>query len=439
MPPSLTISTGWESLDSGSPEESACFASIGIQAQGIWLTEGRDAFANRLRQAPLLSAYHLAEWFAWNWWRLRWEPRSRVEDWEMVHRLSSIGAGYVWPNITIFSDGERTALIAKPTAERVETRFRYISDFAAVIPAVDFEAEIDRFIDEVLQRLEAEAVEGTNLHKVWKDVKAERSSPDEARRRKLEALLGYDADEASPNAINELMQDAEQLGRSSIEEVAAERGQSGGIITAAEIREIANRSGYEGSPRSVVQLEQTYTPPRRGDVPAWRVGSNAAKALRAQLRFGAAPISNRKLAELGAIQDRAIEERTRGPAFSFALDQSINSSRIVFRSKWEAGRRFEFARILGDRIMNRGAIKLFPATRAYTYRQKAQRSFAAEFLSPFEAVDEMLAGDYSDENQLDVVEHFQVSEITIRTLLVNHGRINRETLDDELETETAVA
>lgn len=78
-----------------------------------------------------------------------------------------------------------------------------------------------------------------------------------------------------------------------------------------------------------------------------------------------------------------------------------------------------------------------PATRAYTYRQKVQRSFAAEFLSPFLAVDGMLGYDYSMENQQDVAEYFQVSPLTIRTLLVNHGRLEREDVDDEVEATAA--
>jgi hypothetical protein len=44
-------------------------------------------------------------------------------------------------------------------------------------------------------------------------------------------------------------------------------------------------------------------------------------------------------------------------------------------------------------------------------------------------VDEMLAGDYSMENQQEAAEHFMVSELTIRTLLVNHRRLEREKLE----------
>ena len=86
------ITAGWEALDTGSDEERACFAAVGIRAHSIWLTEGHDAIVNRLRQAPYLSAYDLAEWLAWNWWRLRWEPRSMAEGWDFSHRMASIGA-----------------------------------------------------------------------------------------------------------------------------------------------------------------------------------------------------------------------------------------------------------------------------------------------------------------------------------------------------------
>ena len=65
-----------------------------------------------------------------------------------------------------------------------------------------------------------------------------------------------------------------------------------------------------------------------------------------------------------------------------------------------------------------------------------QRSFAAELLSPFESVENMLSGDYSMENRQDVADHFQVSEWTIRTLLVNHRRLQRQDLEEDFEVAT---
>jgi len=431
MQPTLSITADWERLDEGSPEERACFAALGILCNNQWLTEGRDGFVNRIRTGPLVSAYHLAEWLAWNWWRLRWEPQSNAPDWAFAHRMATVGEGYVWPNITIFSDGERTALIAKPTVDRPATAFRYISDHAAIMPSLVFEGAVDQFISQVTGQLRAEHVPDTNLDRLWSELINERRDRDTTRRRKLEALLGCEPDEADPATINHLIDDARLLGERAVEELAADHAQGGGLLTADDLRQIAESSGFAASPRDAARLAPGALPPPR-DVPAWKLGADAARALREQVGLSDGPIGNDRLAQLAGAETRALTEDRRGPNMSFALDRNETEGRVVLRSRWPTGRRFELARLLADRIVASPQGRLHAATRAYTYRQKMQRSFAAELLSPFEAVDRMLAGDYSGEAQQDAAEHFQVSELTIRTLLVNHRRLEREELDEDL-------
>lgn len=99
------------------------------------------------------------------------------------------------------------------------------------------------------------------------------------------------------------------------------------------------------------------------------------------------------------------------------------------------GRRFELARLVGDRSFasstRLSAESLFPATRADGYRQKAQRAFAAELLSPFDAVDDMLRDDdYSEDSQRRAARRFDMSEMTIQTALVNHGRLTCDEAPD---------
>jgi Zn-dependent peptidase ImmA (M78 family) len=431
MPTSWSINLEWETLDSGTPEERACFASTSIRAHNQWLTEGLDSLTNSIRKAPRLSAYHLSEWIAWNWWRLRWEPRSTVvRDWSSSHRLSTIGGGYIWPNITVFSDGERIALIASPTGERPQTPFRYLADGAAIIQATEFEAGIDSFTDQVMERLSVKQIEKTNLHAIWQSVLDERSTPSIARARKLEALSGHDPDEFDPSVVKQLIIDSDALGADAVDEIAADRAKAGAIPTARELRDIAATSGYDTTSRDFVRLAGGSGLPSLGQVPAWRLGAAAANALREQERLDSRPLSNDRLASMAGIQANVLTDKKSGNKISFALyENNTKPGRIVFRSKWQTGRRFELARILGDRIARQQSSRLSPATRSYTYRQKLQRSFAAEFLSPFEFVDEMLAGDYSMESQQEAAEYFDVSPMTIRTLLVNHKRIERDTLD----------
>jgi len=437
VPGGLTITTDWERLERGTPAERACFAAIGIFWNDISLTEGRDAFVNSIRKVPYLSGYHLAEWIAWNWWRLRWEPRSEDSDWVFAHRLSNIGGGYVWPNITVFSDGERTALIAKPASDRPSTPYRYINDAAAIMASREFEATIDQFVETVRGRLRAEGVADTNLDTLWSDLATERRDPDLAQRRKFEALLGHEPDEADEIVLQKLQEDSRELGESAMSEVAAHHDREDEVLTAETLQENADRVGIDTSPRNSFHLQAGTGLPKTGDVAAWRVGAEAARAVREQAGLGIEPISDARLSDIAGVVNGALDGRATYSRIAFALDRNANAGRIVLRSKWKTGRRFELARIVGDRLASKERSRLFPVTRAPTYRQKMQRSFAAELLSPFDAVDDTLHGDYSDESQQELAEHFEVSPLTIRTLLVNHGRIDREELEEDFNIAAA--
>lgn len=431
----LCISAEWEHLDEGGLDERACFGAIGIRANGHWLSEGRDSLVNRLRQAPLLSGVHLAEWLVWNWWRLRWEPRSSIADgWRFAHKTSNIGGGYIWPNITIFSDGERTALIARPTSEREDTPFRYISNSAAVLPSTEFEKGIDEFLVQIIARLDEQGVTGANLQSLWSDLCAERVDPVLARYRKMEAMLGMDPDEADSELIAGLIEEGDMIGEGAIGELAANRWntKNSAVLNLAELSELSRRDGFDWSPQNMVKLDSASVGINRSsETPAWMVGARAAKLLREQQKLGNTYIPDQLLTKLVGVDGGVLSGTSSANSMSYAFDIGSNLKKIVLRSKYLDGRRFELARVLGDRLLNSEGT-LFPATRAYTYRQKVQRAFAAELLAPFEEMVNMLQSDYSDENLHDVGEHFGVSDMTIRTQLVNHRILEREDLDPEV-------
>jgi hypothetical protein len=432
----LEVSLAPERLDEGAQEERATFGLIVIRTAHASLTEGFDFYLNGYRAGPLASGYHLAEWLTWNWWRLRWEPRSDAADWALAHAMTSIGEGYVWPNIEIWSDGVRTAIISKPSLRPDAKPFRYIGGPPTIVPSTVFEGALDAFIPRIVGRLRDEGVSDTNLDRVWRDVLGEREAPALAKRRRLEALMGRDPDSVDDDAVDVLVRDEGRLGETAIVEVAAERAQTlrkeHGLLTATAFDRMAETSGFDSSVRDAVRLGSEVMLGRTADVPAWKLGAAAAQAIRQQERFGAAPISDSQLARMAGVgQDVLAREPRRSASLSFTLDERTGpGSKVVLRSKWEAGRRFDLARLIGDRLLN-PAGALHPATRAYTYRQKAQRAFAAELLSPFEAVDDMLGGDYSPENQQDVADNFRVSPLTVNTLLKNHGRIERADDDEE--------
>lgn len=431
------ISADWENLGEGSQEERSCFAALGIRANGIWFTEGHDALANRLRQAPFLSAYHLAEWFAWNWWRLRWEPRSSSNDWDLAHRMTSIGDGYIWPDLTIFSDGQRTALISKAGRNQESSPYRYITDSAAVLPSSEFETEVDQFIGQVLERLEACGVRDSNLSTLWKELTLERWDNEIARVRKVEALFGLQPDQLDDATREAFLKREGEYGEGAIDELAADQGNthSAAIILPDDLAAEARSKGYVTKPNEVVAIQRELgQEDELGGIPAWQFGALMAKTLRAQERLGDdSLISDKVLSELLSVDQAALSgTTTTASGVSYLHAEKNGQGRVMLRSKWKTGRRFELARLLGDCLLGHKGT-LHPATRAYTYRQKMQRAFAAELLSPFSAVFNQLQGDYSPEAQADVADHFKVSELTIRTQLVNHHILERDYLDDDAE------
>ena len=420
----LSIALAPEVLDEGLPEERAAFGMFSIRTPRGSLTEGFDFYLNGLREGPLVSGYHAAEWFAWNWWRLRWEGRSPAEHWSGSHCMTSIGEGYVWPTVTILSDGLRTALVAEPSIRPDAKPFRYLGSVSAVIPSTLFEAVLDEFIPRITGRLRSQDVARTNLDQVWQDVLAERTDSEVAGRRRLEALLGRDPDEVEDDTIETLLRDASRLGAQAVDEIAAAGAHRSHVLT-AETLEAQGALGGSGSLGDAVRLGPDFRFTHRAQVPAWQVGAAAARAVRQQERLGADPINDKRLAALAGTRPATLKQRqTNDLDLSFSLDGVKDRSRIVLCSNWPAGRRFDLARLIGDRLMApEGALHL--ATRTSTYRQKAQRSFAAELLSPFETVEAMMDNDRSGERQQEMAEYFNVSAMAIATLLTNHGRIDR--------------
>lgn len=433
MPGGLDIALAPERLDEGSPEERAAFGMFTVRAGDVCLTEGFDFYVSNYRPGPLVSGYHAAEWFAWNWWRLTCEPRSETPDWWRAHKMTAIGEGYQWPNITIFSDGLRTALLSQASLKPDAKPFRYVGANARVVLSTQLVNSVDAFVTQVIGRLRDAGVHQSNLDIVWDEVLSERGAPDLARRRRIEALLALDPDESDDGKVEALLRDASEIGDAPVTEIAADNAHGGQLLSLDILRDIANSRGFASSPQDAAHLFPGTVLPAAGSVVAWRLGAEAARALRAQQKLETAPIGNGLLAKLAGVQPQVLEQPGAVIPIAFALDHAPAKSCVVLRSKWKTGRRFELARLLGDRLVRTGGGKLLPATRAYTYRQKMQRSFAAELLSPFDAVDDMMKGDYSAENQEDAANHFSVSPLTIRTLLVNHGRLERQDFSTEFD------
>ena len=211
--------------DNTPSEEAAAFGRLEVRVGDRCLTEGVTHDANDLSPGPNVSGYHLAEWLLWNSWRLRWEahPDAPRRGWAFSHSLSSIGAGYVWPNIEIASDGVRAGISSSPTIDPSAGLYRYVGPpVFEVVAAVVLEDAIRSFAKAVLDLLDSADVVDTNLHLLWHDVERERSAPETARLRRLEARLGCDPDETTAPDLATAADAMRGFGADSVEELAAD-------------------------------------------------------------------------------------------------------------------------------------------------------------------------------------------------------------------------
>lgn len=440
MSDGLTISISAKDLESGSPEELATFGMLTVTANGSILTIGVDADTQELRKGPNVPGYPIAEWLAWNWWRLRWElarpsdPRA-VAQWEFSHCLGTIGEGYDWPNVTIHSDGVCSFLSSDHLDGQNHGLFRYLGGYGRqTVSCAELERAIDEFIEDMLNELGGAQLASTNLHQIWMELKEERQDNQSARFRKLEAQLGYDPDEGNEEMIRRHLDTAVAMGDAAFGEIAADsviHGRDPSAISSAEdLHRIAKLKGFIARPKDAIQLSSTIEDMKSEATEAWRLGEGTAKRVRQQEKLGGEPIGNALLAELAGTSPRAISDSDKNSdQFSFALDEENAPSRIALRPKRTTSRRFELARLIGDRLFNGPANcrtdRLFPATGTNSFRQQMQRAFAAELLSPFDSMVEILGGDVSEEKQQAVADHFMVSSMTIQNQLVDRKYIER--------------
>ena len=412
-------------------EDEATLAEVFIEIDKTAFTQVVDLETRQVQNGTNLSAYRLAEWLTWNWWRLRWEPahqnlqRDRSTGWRQAHELAGIGGGWLWPNVTIKSDGLRVVLDSRPSRETPTELLRYIADQTSVIPVGTFEAGVDDLVGRVLERLGEWSVLGNDLCTAWEELTAERNDPESTLYRKIEACLGFDVDEADPGQVEQVIADGDTLGSAAMTEVVADR-----FLTAETFQETARgRSGFDIAPKDRPETQTDSWNGFRNWAP-WQIGAGAANTLRRREGLGDDPVSDHRLAELYGVEKRALADGCANGEMAFALHEGDRGSRAVLRSKWKIGRRFEVARLLADSLVVPTQDRLRPATGAYTYRQKMQRAFAAEFLCPVESLVGFLEEDFSEDAREEAAERFGVSPLAVTSVLVNHRFLDRAEAGD---------
>lgn len=421
----------WRVAGNDAPEYRHTMSDLALHVGNVNLMENQDIWSRTIRESVLVSAYPLAMWLASSWWRLNWEPLPAhgvlpSVDWRMAHELGAANHGFVWPRIILASDCEVMQVWAAPLSDNDNPSVRYLNGLErpAFISLTDFQRGVGDFITTVISRLNAMGCQNTDLSNLWQLIHEDREDAESAKYRRLEAEMGYDPDECPEELMNKASELEKKMGISALSELAPLYGKS-----LTDIEDITDSPGLPGKPAIPpfdASAHQVGMP--------WQRAVSAAKALR-QTTIGSPHdmIDNAKLCELLGLSMSEVEKWSPVKRNNAAIAMpDRNQFKFILRKKHPIAKRFELTRFLGDYLMTTNG-QWLTSTDLITSRQKYQKAFAAEFLCPVAALQEFLQDDYSESAIEDAADCFQVSPITVNSMLVNNGLIPYSYADDYAE------
>ena len=408
------------------------------EPRGLAVRAGEVVFTRLLRPGSeqpddylLAPPASLAFWLVDNWWRLRWEcepPTGPTPKWRLAHDLASIGGGYVWPRLTIWSEGERIGLVCHSDPPGVVGPVRFITDTSPLfIPSSSFEGGVDAFLAIVADSASGFGSDRAALKAQIDALKAERDDSEFAAWRRLEAQLGFDPDEAPQLLMNELSQLSARYGTSGVEEAAqACPGSDAAKVLKTAIAAVNNcgwSCDFSQAVRAAGFIDHSMVHP------PWRAAVDAGHRVRNVLGIGTGAVNNDVLVQLLHVDPRALDEPNAPPQFAYGLRVKPGQGApdlVSLRSRWPANRRFHLTRALGDAIWS-GDDTLGPLTQSKTARQKFQRAFAQNLLCPYDDLMSYIdTTNPTDEDIEAAAKHFDVSERVVQNTLVNNGVLLRE-------------
>lgn len=423
---------GWIASTYGDEESRATMGSLRIAAGEepcILVTEVEDTIGKTLRSHINVPLVSMATWLLMNWWRLRWEgrPTQPTTDWRRVHCLSGIGGDDAWPALEFSSDGDFIQLHMEAETRPDVSAIRYINPVRLEVPAETFEAAVERFVDVVEARLAALSPKYRVLSELRSELAEERRSPGVARVCRWQALAGIDpgdAPDAWIKAAESLVEEAGPTAGDEIMSVLPKLGED--PRKAADVIDMMKRSSMAAD-LSWVGSAAAMT----GRELPWQKGVRLAKEMRTHQGLAAGPLTNDTLSNLLSVPVPLPGQPMKiGPlSGGFRNGVSNGRTRIVWPSHGLASQRFFLARMIGAALVLAPDEHLVPVTTGYTALQKVERSFAQEFLCPWEALDAFTNEHGLDDDALtEAAEHFQVSEWVVRYALFNHRKISIDRL-----------
>ncbi len=410
-----------------------------ISAGDVLVTENLNTWSKSVEPTVLVSSAPLAMWFMQNWWRLLYEPFQAYSkgnpghNWRMAHELGAANHGYVWPKMAFFSDLDSIYIASASTNENAQS-VRYLNRINGVtsVSLAEFENSIKAFLNECIDRVNSLEFGKNTIKEFLEVIEAEKADPKMAAYRKIEAMMGFDPDEASSVTMNWAMQFRERDGTKTIEELAPVFGKYG-KSSIRSVDEFLESTGVFGTP----DLSLSNDVASMLDHTPWKLAVRDAKDIRKQLGNDNGSLDEKTLFNLLGVAKQEQEKWdscvNKAHMVSVGIRNQTNNIKYLPRKLHPFAKRFELGRFIGD-FIHEPTAEWLVNTDMGTTRQKYQKAFSAALLCPIEGLIAFLDNDYSDEAVMRASDHFGVSQETVTSVLNNNGYGDMPYRVDEIYT-----
>ena len=419
-------------------EEDITLGYMSIKSDEEVLTKNISNITNTSRDDIKVSSYPLAIWICAYWWRLIYEPIPSDENiqktysWENAHNLISADSGYIWPSIKFIPDGQTITISSQQQIynRKYPLFYKGLKDPISINTEV-FTSSMKNFISNTIQRLDEHKKNNTDLHIIFDQLQTELNDEDFTLYRKMEAILGYDPDEAPENVIKKIESALKIFNEKSLIEIASACSVNETHTQYADIESAISmaRNGIKGKWSSPISEKINID----ASMPPWEAGRLLAKEVRKCIGNIDNKIETKTLCDFLGVTTKSINNKE--PLHDRFNISYFKSDNLYINLKKEntfyysIGRRFQLARLIGA-IISSISDKIFISSDCKTYNQKLQRAFAAEFLAPINEVKFFIEKELSTKSIRKAAKHFDVSPQTIAHSLVNNGVISKQKLDD---------
>jgi hypothetical protein len=425
---SFELSTSWlrPPSDLQVSETDATLASLVIRVSNENITEFKEHDGERFDHLEI-PTYYVAEWIAENWWPLLWEPRKSEDDDPNAdflgrHSLLAAQHGFALPRLLIVPMGRLLQLSAGAREVQLADG-RFLKGARATLSRDSVQAELFRFVSEVVSRLDHFHIKDTLLQDAWHLIT--NTDEEQAQFCRYVGALGlspYDLEERVATLIERLLP---TLGDRLLMDLClvCNRQTFEAVATVAE-KAIALTK--DASASTLSPLGSFQVPADNMEAPAYRRGVRAAELLRRRLSIkDTDPHGASRVFELFQLDtNRRIDAPRNDDEISVtgAVTRQELEMKVALLQGTEAKRRFAGARAIFSAWSADSPNESRLLTSAVTRDQQANRAFAAELTAPRNLIRaKSRRGRLTENDVYDLAADLQIGVDVVQKQALNNG------------------